>query len=204
MISKKRLVRWNQSNKGLFLPEELEKLSEVYNDHATSDSLKVEGFVSIRKIPVDCPEKAELADLGTGPVGKNLITDTGRAALCRLARDVAAGGGGGALYSLGYLAVGDGSGSGALVPNAASTELYSELTGTTPVRPMCSLTTPGSAPLVTLILTAQIGYSELNGTSIDESAIFCLDNSTMFSFKTFTAQQKDVYFVFEWRWTIVF
>ena len=174
-----------------------------------------DGVLGIYKIPVDddgtpVEEKRECLTCDT-----NLIVDVGRAAIRALQAHTAEGGTAAGLLDLGYLAVGggplptDGSSNGTLTPQPADTSILDELTtpsgGGGPVfRPLLSLTTPPPAPLKTNLWTAQIGTTELNGNFINNAGLFCLNESTLFAFRTFVNQLKDSSFVMEFRWTILF
>jgi hypothetical protein len=178
-----------------------------------ADQQKTRGFLSILSIPVDdsgilIREKAMVVD-----AGKNLIVNLGRAALASMNRATAAGLPVVGIFDLGELAVGNGSGGGAgHIPQPTDIALVAESTDPIggPVvsgvpRPILQVTTPPPGPpFITNLWTAQIGTTQLNGVAIDEAALFCLDDTTMFSYRTFTAQTKAAGFVMEFRWSILF
>jgi hypothetical protein len=116
------------------------------------------------------------------------------------------------VFDLGELAVGDGSSGGTVTPQPGDTGLSTEQTDPQggPVvsgvpRPTMTVTTPPPGPpFLTNLWTAQIGTSQLNGITIDEAGIFCLDDSTLFARRTFTGQTKASGFVMEFRWSILY
>ncbi len=174
-----------------------------------------DGVLALYKIPVDdtgrpIEEKRECL-----ACDENLIVDVGRASIRALQAHTTEGGTAAGLFDLGFLAVGggllatDGSNNGTLTPQPNNTVILDELTtpsgGGGPVfRPLLSLTAPPPAPLKTNLWTAQIGTTELNGNFINNAGLFCLNETTLFSFRTFVNQIKDASFVMEFRWTILF
>ena len=205
----RKLIRWNTTAGGLFYPEELAVMERM----SLRDKCHVaDGSLAIYEFPADdlgqpIREKGRLLCLGD-----NLIVNWGRHALAYLQRHTAVEGavypgvgGGAGIHDLGYLAVGDGSGGGAVVPQPTDTALASELTGGPVPRPLLSVTTPPPGPPYMVNLwSGQIGTSQLNGETINEAAMFCLDDSTMFNYRTFANQAKSAGFVMEFRWTIIF
>jgi hypothetical protein len=211
MASKKKLIKWNESVGGVYYPEELEA---IYNSQSKifKEKESAEGYLSIRKIPVDNPSGAALLDLGSGDkVKKNLIVDGGRAAIATMMRDTAIGGGNSPLYSLGYLAVGYG-GAG-MSPAHGTVALWDESTSPTgpPVnrilRPIMSVSTPAPAPFMTNIWTAQIASDELNVAPYDvinNAGMYCLDNATLFCIRTFLSFTKTIDFIYQFIWLTAF
>jgi len=144
--------------------------------------------------------------------GRNLVVNTGKEALAKLFGATALGyapativGNATTGLDIGYLAVGD----GGLSPLPTTTSLNSELTVPAPgpgvIRPtfIASLPPPGP-PFTTLLATAQIGTADLNGSNIDEAAIYCFDDTTMFAARGFGAIAKTAAYALEARWTITF
>jgi hypothetical protein len=212
MISKKKLLQWNRSSGGIFFPEELEMFEKI--DLGLVDKVEVlDGILGLYEFPADdCgrPIRSRGRCLDIGP---NLIVNAGRAALASLQRTTAAGLTTIGVLDLGLLAVGSGSGGGAgHTPQPTDTALQTE--NTDPIggpvvsgvpRPTLQVSTPPPGPpFVTNLWTAQIGTTQLNGVAIDEAATFCLDDSTMFSYRTFAAQTKASGFVIEIRWSHLF
>lgn len=212
-LSKKKLIRWNQSAGGIFFPTELELMSNVFLE----DRCPTHGLMSIYAYPEGHREAGHLLELMPGQtVVENLIVNVGRAALATLSRATAAGilpTGAIGVYDLGYLAVGKGSSGGGSLPDPLSVALYSETTGSTVppgiiLRPLMTVTTPPPGPpFMTNLWTGQIGSTQLNlppDNIINEAGIYCLNQTTLFSFRTFANQTKSVGFVFEVRWTHLF
>lgn len=172
-----------------------------------------EGVLGIFKIPVrkNGLQMRDQAECILQP-GKNLIVNTGREALRRLQAHTAEGATAAGSYDLGYLAVGDGSLSGATVPQPTDTSLINEITDPVggPVvsgvpRPLLTVTAPPPGPpFTTNLWTAQIGTTQFNGQTINEAGLVCLNDITLFAFRTFTNQTKDAGFVMEFRWSIIF
>jgi len=210
MISKKKLQVWNQSSGGIYFLEELEMFERDYKDNGLSDVVRMRGFLSIVEYPADddgspIKEKGRVLE-----ANKNLIVNVGRASLASLQRTTAAGLTTIGVFDLGLLAVGDGSSGGSSVPQPSDTGLANERTDPVggPVvsgvtRPTLSVSTPAPSPFTTNLWSAQIGTTQLNGVDIDEAALFCLDDATMFSYRTFAAQTKASGFVLEFRWSIL-
>jgi hypothetical protein len=205
---KRRLQKWNQKAGGLFLPEEL----AVQEKACFRERVRLaEGCLAVYEYPAK-DDGTPLREKGRCLVlQENLIVNLGRASLAALQRGTFDGGGAFGTMDLGYLGIGNGSGGGGTVPAPGNTAMTAELTGAgVPgpggiVRPSVVCTTPPPGPpYMTNLWSAQIGTAELNGFSLDEAALFCLDNATMFSFRTFTAQAKAAGFVMEFRWTIIF
>lgn len=137
----------------------------------------------------------------------NLIVNTGRESLRKLQAHSAEGGTAAGQFDLGFLAVGNGSNSGATLPLPGNTGLIAELTsvmGPVP-RPQLNVTAPPPGPPFTVNLwTAQIGTGQLNGQNINEAGMFCLNNTTLFNHRTFANQAKSSGFVLEFRFSILF
>ena len=205
----KKLIQWNQSAGGLYFPEELDFFQK---QSLREKSDMADGHLSIVQMPADddgapIREKAEVLD-----AGDNLIVTVGRASLASLHRTTAAGLTTIGVFDLGLLAVGSGSGGGAgHTPDPADVGLQTESTDPVggPVvsgvpRPTLSVSTPPPGPpFLTNLWTAQIGTTQLNGVAIDEAGLFCLDDSTLFSYRSFTAQTKASGFVMEFRWSVL-
>lgn len=205
-----KLIKWHRSQGGIYYPEEIEQFKSLW----FKDKIhKADGILGIYKIPVDTQgnllrDKAECLT-----VGSNLIVNTGRASLRALQAHTVEGETAAGAFDLGYLAVGggdnptDGSNNGTTTPQPADTALLDELTsvaGAVP-RPQLSLTVPPPGPpFTTNLWTAQIGTTQLNGKYINNAGLYCLDNQTLFSFRTFVNQIKDSGFVMEFRWSIIF
>lgn len=205
----KKLTKWNESAGGIFYPEEL----AFYEKNALLDkSNHADGHLTILQMPADDDGKPirEKAEILT--IGENLIVNVGRAALASLQRATAASLVTIGVFDLGLLAVGSGSGGGlGHTPQPSDTALQSE--DTDPVggpvvsgvtRPTLAISTPPPGPpFLTNLWTAQLGTTQLNGVAIDEAALFCLDDTTMFSYRTFAAQTKAAGFIMEFRWSIL-
>lgn len=203
----KKTLQWSQSQGGLFYPE------EVAIHAAHKERYKVaDGVLAVYEYPADdagnpIRSKGRLLDLGS-----NLIVNTGRAATRALNSHTADGGTAAGAFDLGYLAVGTGSSGGSTVPVPGDTSLATEATDPVggPVvsgvpRPLMSSTTPPPGPPhLANLWSAQIGTTQLNGSAIDEAGIYCLDDTTLFSYRTFAAQTKSSGFVIEFRWSILF
>ena len=202
-------ICWNQTPGGLFFPEEraIHQLVCFRERYHFAD-----GVLAIYEYPADddgSPIRKKGRCLMCGP---NLIVNSGRAATRALNSDTADGGVAAGVFDLGYLAVGVGSGGGAVSPLPGDIALATESTDPVagPVvsgvpRPLMSVTTPPPGPpFMTNLWTGQIGATDLNGLSIDEAGIFCLDDSTLFCYRTFAAQAKSAGFVMEFRWSIIF
>lgn len=204
-----KLTKWHVSEGGIYYAEELEAIRRV----KLSDTVHKAGVLGIYKIPVG-PSGELLRDqaecLNTG---SNLIVNTGRASLRALQAHTAEGGTAAGTFDLGTLAVGggpdptDGSNNGTTTPQPTDTAILDELTsvsGAVP-RPTLSLTTPPPGPpFTTNLWSAQIGTTQLNGNVINNAGLYCLDNQTLFAFRTFVNQVKDSGFVMEFRWSIIF
>jgi hypothetical protein len=204
---KRRIQRWNQKAGGLFLPEEL----AVHERACFREKVRLaEGCLAIYEFPAK-DDGTPLREKGRCLVLQdNLIVNLGRASLAALQRGTFDGGVSFGVMDLGYLAVGNGSGGGGIVPTPTDSGLAADLTGPLAppaviVRPslICTLPPPGP-PYMANLWSAQIGTAELNGYAIDEAGLFCLDNLTLFSYRTFAAQTKAAGFVMEFRWTILF
>lgn len=210
MINKRKLVKWNQTSGGLYFPEELELFEKIEKGLVDAETAK--GFCSIYRFPADddgnaIREKQEC--LNQGP---NLIVNLGRASLASLQRATVTATSVEGSLDLGLLAVGHGSGGGAgHTPLPTDSTLQNE--DTDPVggpvvsgvpRPTLQVTTPAPSPFTTNLWVAQLGTTQLNGIAIDEAALLCLDDTTMFSYRTFAAQNKTSGFVMEFRWSILF
>ncbi len=205
-----KLIKWHRSEGGIYYPEEMDVIRHLY---LTDKVKKVDGVLGIYKIPVDKngvqqPDKAECLMCGV-----NLIVDVGRASLRALQAHTAEGSTAAGTFDLGTLAVGggtlatDGSNNGTITPQTTDTAILDELTSISGVvpRPTLALTTPPPGPpFTTNLWSAQIGTTELNGNVINNAGLFCLDNQTLFSFRTFVNQVKDSGFVIEFRWSIIF
>jgi len=210
-INKQKITRWNESAGGIYFPEELEEISNLY----LRDECHVKGIFSIACFPEGHPEEAQLLDLERGQKAvQNLIVNTGRAALAQLSRATASGllpGAAVTVYDLGYLATGKGSAGGATLPDPTDTGLIDETTVAIIPRPLMIVTTPPPGPpFTTNLWTGQIGSAQLNGAPnniINEAGIFCLDGAvagTLFCFRTFANQTKSAGFIFEVRWSHIF
>jgi hypothetical protein len=209
-MSIRKLRIWNADGGNLFHDEEL----GVIHRSSFRERTKIgEGMVSLYKYPGDddgspIREKGECLFC----CFDNLIVNTGRAALAALQRHTIDGATAGGTLDLGYLGVGVGSVGGATVPLPGDTSMATESTDPVggPVvsgvpRPTLSVATPPPGPpYMTNLWTGQIGTADLNGLSIDEAALWCLDDSTMFAYRTFGAQAKTSGFVLEFRWSIIF
>lgn len=204
----KKLRLWNAGGGGLFHDEEL----GVMERSAFRENVRIgDGLLSLYEYPAD-DSGAKIHEQGRCLFCcfENLIVNAGRTALAALQRHTIDGAGAAGTYDLGYLGVGDGSLGGATVPLPADTVMASELTDPVggPVvsgvpRPTLTVSTPPPGAMTNL-WTGQIGTADLNGSSIDEAALWCLDDSTMFSYRTFGAQAKTSGFVMEFRWSIIF
>ena len=189
------------------MPEEL----AVYEKLCFRERVKMaEGFLAIYEFPVD-ENGTPLREKGRCLLMQdNLIVNGGRASLASLQRGTLDGGIAFGVLDLGYGAVGNGSAGGAVTPQPTDTALAAELTGaTTPpgviLRPLLSVSTPPPGPpFLVNLWSFQIGTAQLNGYAIDEFAMFCLDNSTMFNYRTFTAQTKGSGFTMEFRCSTIF
>lgn len=206
----RRFLNWNQDKaRGLFHREELAVQGKV----RLRDKVKLaEGVLAIYEYPVQ-DDGTPLREKGRClHLESNLIVNLGRASLAALNRGTIDGGVAFGVYDLGYLAVGDGSGGGGTTPQPGDSGLANELTGPPPLtppaiilRPLLSVTTPPPGPVfMTNLWSAQLGTGDLNGYAIDEAGLFCLDNTTLFSYRTFAAQTKSAGFAMEFRWTIIF
>lgn len=206
----RRLLNWGQDKgRNLFHREELAVASTL----RLRDRVKVaEGILSLYEYPCD-DKGAPIREKGRCRlVEKNLIVNTGRASLAALNRGTFDGGVAFGVYDFGYLAVGDGSGGGGTTPQPTDTALANELTGPAPLappavilRPLLTCTTPPPGPpYLTNLWSAQIGPAELNGYTLDEAALICLDNITMGTYRTFPGQAKAAGVAFEFRWVLVF
>lgn len=211
MVGKRKLIKWNQKAGGLYFPEELELFEKI--SYGLCDGINIKGALSIYEFPADDNGGAIRSKGRCLASGKNLIVNTGRASLASLQRTTAASIITAGVFDLGLLAVGTGSGGGSgHTPVPTDTALQNEVTDPVggPVvsgvtRPTLQVSTPPPGPpFTTNLWTAQIGTTQLNGESIDEAALFCLDDSIMFSYRTFAAQTKASGFVHEYRWTILF
>jgi hypothetical protein len=205
-----KLIKWHRSEGGIYFPEEMDVIRHLYLKDKVK---KADGVLGIYKIPVDengvqQRDKAECLACGT-----NLIVDVGRASLRALQAHTAEGGTAAGTFDLGTLAVGggtnptDGSNNGTITPQPGDTAILDELTSVSgPVpRPTLALSTPPPGPpFTTNLWSAQIGTTELNGNVINNAGLYCLDNQTLFSFRTFVNQVKDSGFVMEFRWSIIF
>lgn len=195
-----KTIQWKQSAGGLFYPEEIKKLVEL-KDRAK----KADGVLGIFEMPVDEAGQPIRSQARCLSLGENLIVNVGRESLRQLQSHTTEVNGASGTKDLGFLAVGDGSAGGSTVPQPGDTGLISELTTGGFVRPQLSVTVPPPGPPFTVNLwSAQIGTTELNGETINEAALFSLDNTTMFSFRTFANQVKSSGFVMEFRWSILF
>jgi hypothetical protein len=202
-----KTLKWGYSAGGLLYPEEVKFHQGMKERDAICD-----GALAIYEFPADADGNAIRSKGRLLDIGQNLIVNVGRAAIAALQRGTADGGGAEGTYDLGYLAVGTGSGGGATSPVPGDTGLATE--GTDPVggpvvsgvpRPLCSVTTPPPGPpYISNLWSAQIGSAELNGSAIDEAGIYCLDDSTLYCYRTFAAQTKSAGFVMEFRWTHIF
>jgi len=211
MLEKSKITKWNKSAGGIFFPEELDLIEKYTMELA--DKEKVQGILGIYEFPAD-DDGTPIREKGRCLVaGKNLIVNSGRGALASMHRATAASLAVVGTYDLGYLAVGSGSVGGAgHTPLPADTSLQTE--DTDPVsgpvvsgvpRPTLQVSTPPPGPpFVTNLWTAQIGTTQLNGTAIDEAGLYCLDDTTLFSYRTFAAQTKAAGFVLEFRWSVLF
>jgi hypothetical protein len=203
----RRLLRWNREKaRNLFYPEELAVAKKLSFRERVPIA---EGCLGIYSYPCD-DDGVPIREKGRCLVfDSNLIVNAGRASLAALQRGTYDGGVAFGVYDLGYLAVGNGSGSGGVTPQPTDPSLAAELTGATAppgviVRPSLSCTTPPPGPpFLVNLWSAQIGPSELNGYNIDEAALYCLDTVTMFSYRTFAAQAKSAGITFEFRWSIL-
>ncbi len=170
-----------------------------------------QGILGIYEFPAD-DDGSPIYEKGRPlEIGNNLIVNAGRAALASLQRATVASITATGVFDLGYLAVGSGSSGGTTTPLPTDTGLASE--DTDPVggpvvsgvpRPLLSVSTPAPTPFTVNLWTAQIASTQLNGVDIDEAGLFCLDDSTLFSYRTFAAQTKSSGFVMEFRWSILF
>lgn len=205
----RRIKRWNQKAGGLFLPEEL----AVQERTSFRERVKLaEGCLAIYEYPA-ADDGTPIREKGRCLVlEENLIVNVGRASLAALQRGTYDGGGAFGTLDLGKLAVGNGSGGGGTLPLPADTALANELTGPAPLAPpavilrpslIATLPPPGP-PFMSNLWTGQIGTADLNGYALDEAGLVCLDDVTLFSFRTFAAQTKAAGFVMEFRWTILF
>jgi hypothetical protein len=176
------------------------------------EKVHMTGFLSIYAYPGNNRDEATLLT-----AGHNLILDVGRGAVAALQRDTIDGGVAHGVYDLGFLALGNGSGSGASVPTTTTTALFNETTGgggSGVARKNLSVSTPPPGPpFITNLWSAQIGPTELNnpaplggvaGNIINEAALVCLDDTTFFSMRTFANQTKSSTISLEFRWTIIF
>lgn len=207
MSTFKKMMSWVQSAGGLYHPEEVAVHAAAKERYAVCD-----GLLAIYEYPADDngnPIRSKGRCLDLGP---NLIVNTGRAASRALNSHTADGATAAGVYDLGLLAVGTGSTGGATAPVSGDTSLATEATDPVggPVvsgvpRPTMTATTPPPGPpFLSNLWSAQIGTGELNGSAIDEAGIYCLDDTTLFSYRTFAAQTKSAGFVMEFRWTIIF
>lgn len=220
---KSKIIQWNKTAGGIYYPEELEMFEkkcvqrERLRQHLVAGGFRehvqlTEGALGIYKIPVDdagnpIREKAECLLLD-----ENLIVNTGREALRRLNAHTAEGATAAGAFDLGFLAVGDGSASGATVPQPGDTTLANEITDPVggPVvsgvpRPLLNVSAPPPGPpFTTNLWSAQIGTTQFNGQTINEAGLICLNDATLFAYRTFTNQTKDAGFVMEFRWSIIF
>lgn len=207
MSQYKRIMRWNQSQGGLYYPEEVAAHAAMTERHAICD-----GLLSIYEYPADDDGNPVRSKGRCLDIGKNLIVNTGRAATRALNSHTADGATAAGVFDLGLLAVGVGSTGGATIPVAGDTALNTESTDPVagPVvsgvpRPTMTATTPPPGPpFLSNLWAAQIGTTELNGLLIDEAGIYCLDDSTLYSFRTFAAQTKSSGFILEFRWSLIF
>jgi hypothetical protein len=193
----RRLRQYNEKVGGLYLPSELgaiERLSKQRDTHL------VQGYLTIVQYEAEDLARDTLAVLDEG---SNLIVDTGREALRELQAQTAETNNAAGNKDLGFLGVGDGSNEGASIPSTSTTGLFNELTTGSPARPTLSVTAPPPSPNTVNLWTAQIGSGELNGSIIDEAALFCLDG-TMYAMRTFAGQAKSTGFAMEFRWTQIF
>jgi len=200
-------VRWTQTAGGLLYPEEVTFHAHMRERHAICD-----GALAIFEFPALADGSPDRSRGRLLDIGQNLIVNSGRAAIAELQRHTADGAAAAGVFDLGYLAVGTGSGGGAISPVPGDTALATE--GTDPVagpvvsgvpRPLCSVSTPPPGPpFMSNLWSAQIGSTELNGSAIDEAGIFCLDDATLYCYRTFAAQTKSAGFVMEFRWTHIF
>lgn len=203
----RRLRRWNQKAGGLFLPEEL----AVHEKMCFRENVRMaEGFLAIYEFPVD-DSGTPLREKGRCLLMQdNLIVNSGRASLASLQRGTLDGGGAFGVFDLGYGAVGNGSSGGSITPQPTDTGLASELTGATAppgviVRPALSVATPPPGPpFLVNLWSFQIGTTQLNGSTIDEAGMFCLDNITFFNYRTFAGQAKSSGFAMEFRFSTIF
>ncbi len=220
--------KWKKSEGGIYFAEEIgamerhhaarnsprSRWGQLKSAFILRDDVEVsEGVLGIYKVPVDdngnkIESKRECLSLGS-----NLIVNTGREMLRSLQAHTSEGSTSAGNDDLGFLAVGggtmasDGSNNGTITPQPADTAILDELTNPVgPVfRPLLSLTVPAPGPpFTTNLWSAQIATTELNGNFINNAGMFGLDNSTLFSFRTFVNQTKDSGFVMEFRWSIIF
>jgi hypothetical protein len=199
---KRRLTRWNQKAGGLFLPEEM----AVYEKLCFREHVKMaEGFLAIYEFPVD-DSGTPLREKGRCLLMQdNLIVNGGRASLASLQRGTLDGGGAFGVLDLGYGAVGNGSGGGAITPQPTDTALAAELTNGVIPRPLLSVSTPPPGPpFLVNLWSFQIGTAQLNGFAIDEASMFCLNSLTMFNYRTFAGQTKSSGFTMEFRFSTIF
>lgn len=196
---------WGKRPSGLLIPVERAFLEAR---SATERANCRDGVLTIVQYPADDDGNPiyEKMEVLLGPC-YNLIVSTGREALRKLQAHSAEGGTAAGLFDLGYLAVGNGSSSGATVPLPGNTALLAELTsvaGAVP-RPQLNVTAPPPGPPFTVNLwTAQIGTGQLNGENINEMGMFCLNQTTLFNHRTFANQAKSSGFVMEFRTTVIF
>lgn len=173
------------------------------------------GTLSIVAYPGDpLPPGEKHPDAVVLDLGHNLILDLGRAALASLQRHTVDGGTASGNFDLGFLALGNGSNGGLITPNASDTALNAETTGAPTGVNRKSLnvaTPPPGPPFLTNLWTAQIGPQEFNQTTgspplnqINEAGLVCLDDTTLFSLRTFANQLKSAGITFEFRWSIAF
>lgn len=205
-----KLKLWNLKSGNLFHDEEL---GVLHRSSFREKTKLAEGMLSIYEYPADdsgspIREKGRCMHCSM----ENLIVNVGRAALASLQRHTIDGGTAGGTYDLGYLAVGTGSTGGVTVPLPGDTGLATEATDPVggPVvsgvpRPALTVATPPPGPpYVTNLWTGQLGTADLNGSAIDEAGLFCLDDTTLFAYRTFAAQTKSAGFIMEFRWSIIF
>lgn len=208
----KKLIQWNKTSGGLYYPEEL----ALQAARSFREKVKmVDGVLAIYEFPA-ADDGSPVREKGRCLFADgNLIVNLGRGACAssqRLTADTIPPG----TYDLGYLGVGNGSGGGATTPQPGDIAMANELTGSALVpapvpatalilRPLLTVTTPPPGPpYMSNLWTGQIGTADLNTYVIDEAALWCRDNTTLFSYRTFAGQTKSAGFVMEFRWTILF
>jgi hypothetical protein len=205
----KKVRQWNESAGGIFYPEEL----EFYEKNVWKEKCPLaDGHMSLVQMEADDDGNPIRETAEVLVCGENLIVNVGRGALASMHRATAAGLTVVGVFDLGLLAVGSGSSGGTVTPLPADTGLSTEETDPVggPVvsgvpRPAMIVTTPPPGPpFLTNLWTAQIGTAQLNGVTIDEAGIFCLDDGTLFARRTFTGQTKAAGFVMEFRWSILY